>query len=130
MSYDVKLIQNSAISVYSVKEIHIGLKNSVQWEQAFQLADELGIGAPDMIEHVPVVYEDAEMTKPVGQEHLLSTERKGKLRSDCIGIICSGVPNAAFPDIPDTGGIGYQFLYKSDQLYVMNSQGATIHAVK
>lgn len=130
MSYDVKLVRNKAVSLFEVKEINIALQDSEQWKQAFQLADEFGIAVPDLIEHIPVVYEDAEMTKPVGEEHILSAEREGKERHECIAVICSCLPNAAFPGIPEVGGIGYQFLYKSDQLYVMNSQGATIHAVK
>ncbi len=75
-------------------------------------------------------YEDSEMTKPLGDECQLSVERHGVSRADCIGIICSGLPSASLPDIPEACGVGYQFLYKGDQIYITNSHGATIETVK
>ncbi|MCS5931298.1 hypothetical protein LNQ03_02970 [Klebsiella pneumoniae subsp. pneumoniae] len=96
----------------------------------FALADELDVMAPDIIEHIPMSYEDQDMTKPVGDEHQLTVERTGANRADCIAIICSGIPSPAFPDIHEFGGVGYQFLYKGDQIYITNSHGATIETVK
>jgi hypothetical protein len=52
--------------------------------------------APDIIEHIPMSYEDQDMTKPVGDEHQLTVERTGASRADCIAIICSGIPSPAF----------------------------------
>lgn len=128
--FTVKQIINNATSLYEVKEITVARPGSEQWSQAFALADDLEIQTPDIIEHVPMSYEDPEMTKPIRDEHQLSVDRHGVSRTDCIGIICSNIPSAALPDIPDAGGVGYQFLYKGDQIYITNSHGATIEAVK
>lgn len=105
----------------------LALSNGVR---LFALADELDVMAPDIIEHIPMSYEDQDMTKPVGDEHQLTVERTGANRADCIAIICSGIPSPAFPDIHELGGVGYQFLYKGDQIYITNSHGATIETVK
>ncbi|HBW9911292.1 TPA: hypothetical protein MFX78_24495 [Klebsiella pneumoniae] len=128
--FTVKQIINNATSLYEVKEITVARPGSEQWRQAFALADDLEVQTPDIIEHIPMSYEDPEMTKPIGDEHQLSVDRYGVNRADCIGIICSGLPSASLPDIPEAGGVGYQFLYKGDQIYITNSHGATIEAVK
>ncbi|HBH14352.1 MAG TPA: hypothetical protein DDY11_03260 [Leclercia adecarboxylata] len=128
--FTVKQIINNATSLYEVSEITIARAGSEQWQQAFALADELEAGTPDIIEHIPMSYEDEEMTKPVGDEHSLHVDRLAVNRDDCIAIICSGLRSAAFPDVPEAGGIGYQFLYRGDQVYVTNSHGATIETVK
>ena len=128
--FTVKQIINNATSLYEVKEITVARPGSEQWHQALALAEDLGVQTPDIIEHVPMSYEDPEMKKPLGDEHLLSVERRGVSRADCIGIICSGLPSASLPDIPEAGGVGYQFLYKGDQIYITNSHGATIETVK
>lgn len=126
----VKQIINNATSLYEAREITVARPGSVQWRQAFAMADELDVKTPDIIEHIPVSYEDPEMTKPIGDEHQLSVERSGTSRADCIAIICSAIPSPALPDIPELGGVGYQFLYKGDQIYITNSHGATIETVK
>ncbi len=41
-------------------------------------------------------------------------EREGVDR--CIGVICSSVSDELFPNVPEYGGIGYQFLYEGDEL--------------
>ncbi|HBM2885004.1 hypothetical protein [Klebsiella michiganensis] len=128
--FTVKQIINNATSLYEVKEITVARPGSEQWRQAFALADDLEVQTPDIIEHIPMSYEDPEMTKPIGDEHQLSVDRYGVNRADCIGIICSGLPSASLPDIPEAGGAGYQFLYKGDQIYITNSHGATIETVK
>ncbi|WP_109256369.1 hypothetical protein [Klebsiella pneumoniae] len=128
--FTVKQIINNATSLYEVKEITVARPGSEQWRQAFALADDLEVQTPDIIEHIPMSYEDPEMTKPIGDEHQLSVDRYGVNRADCIGIICSGLPSASLPDIPEVGGVGYQFLYKGDQIYITNSHGATIETVK
>ncbi|WP_323068829.1 hypothetical protein [Klebsiella variicola] len=128
--FTVKQIINNATSLYEAKEITVARPGSEQWRQAFALADELDVIAPDIIEHIPMPYEDQDMTKPVGDEHQLTVERTGANRADCIAIICSGIPSPAFPDIHELGGVGYQFLYKGDQIYITNSHGATIETVK
>ncbi|MEB7619124.1 hypothetical protein [Klebsiella aerogenes] len=128
--FTVKQIINNATSLYEVKEITVARPGSEQWRQAFALADDLEVQTPDIIEHIPMSYEDPEMTKPIGDEHQLSVDRYGVNRADCIGIICSGLPSASLPDIPEAGGVGYQFLYKGDQINITNSHGATIETVK
>ncbi|MCZ3534624.1 hypothetical protein LRS35_26275 [Klebsiella variicola] len=128
--FTVKQIINNATSLYEVKEITVARPGSEQWRQAFALADDLEVQTPDIIEHIPMSYEDPEMTTPIGDEHQLSVDRHGVNRADCIGIICSGLPSASLPDIPELGGVGYQFLYKGDQIYITNSHGATIETVK
>ncbi|HBZ7239722.1 TPA: hypothetical protein MM139_004786 [Klebsiella pneumoniae] len=128
--FTVKQIVNNATSLYEAKEITVARPGSEQWRQAFSLADELEVQVPDIIEHIPMSYEDPEMTKPNGDEHQLSVERHSVSRSDCIAIICSGILSPALPDIPEAGGVGYQFLYKGDQIYITNSHGATIETVK
>ncbi|ENP7127288.1 TPA: hypothetical protein ACQZKP_004598 [Klebsiella quasipneumoniae subsp. similipneumoniae] len=128
--FTVKQIINNATSLYEAKEITVARQGSEQWRQAFALADELEVQTPDIIEHIPMSYEDPEMTKPIGDEHQLSVERSGVSRSDCIAIICTGIPSPALPDIPELGGVGYQFLYKGDQIYITNRHGATIETVK
>ncbi|EKE5067824.1 hypothetical protein PCE62_005038, partial [Escherichia coli] len=34
----------------------------------------------------------------------------------CIGVICSSVSDDLFPNVPEGGGVGYQFLYEGDEL--------------
>lgn len=128
--FTVKQIINNATSLYEVKEITVARPGSEQWRQAFALADDLEVQTPDIIEHIPMSYEDPEMTKPIGDEHQLSVVRHGVSRADCIAIICSDIPSPALPDIPELGGAGYQFLYKGDQIYITNSHGSTIETVK
>lgn len=128
--FTVKQIINNATSLYEVKEITVAHPGSEHWRQAFALADDLEVQAPDIIEHIPMSYEDPEMTKPIGDERQLSVDRHGVNRADCIAIICSDIPSPALPDIPELGGVGYQFLYKGDQIYITNSHGATIETVK
>lgn len=62
--FTVKQIINNATSLYEEKEITVASPGSEQWRQAFDLADELEVQAPDIIEHIPMSYEDPEMTKP------------------------------------------------------------------
>ena len=94
--FTVKQIINNATSLYEAKEITVARPGSEQWRQAFALADELDVMAPDIIEHIPMSYEDQDMTKPVGDEHQLTVERTGANRADCIAIICSGIPLIVF----------------------------------
>lgn len=128
--FTVKQIINNATSLYEAKEITVARPGSEQWRQAFALADGLDVQVPDIIEYIPMSYVDSEMTKPNGDEHQLSVERHSASRADCIAIICSGIPSPVLPDIPEAGGVGYQFLYKGDQIYITNSHGATIETVK
>jgi len=128
--FTVKQIIGNATSLYEVKEITVARQGSEQWAQAFALADELAVDVPDIIEHIPTAYEDAEMTKPIGDEQIVTVDRNDVTRVSCIAIICSGVPSTALPDVPEAGGVGYQFLYQGDQVYITNSHGATIETVK
>ncbi|MDM7319701.1 hypothetical protein QUH24_26730, partial [Klebsiella pneumoniae] len=61
-----------------------------------------------------------EMTKPIGEEHTLSTERKNVQQEECIAVLCSGIASEIFPDLPVMGGVGYQFLYKGDKVRIFN----------
>lgn len=70
------------------------------------------------------------MTKPISEDLTLEVKRDGELRENCIAVICSGIPSAALPEVPEAGGIGYQFIYKGDQVYITNQHGATIEVVK
>lgn len=128
--YDVKQVVKKATSIYAVEEITVARKGSPQWQQAFAIADDLKCQAPDVIEFVPVCYEDPEMEKPIGEEHILEVKREGEVRENCIAIICSSRPSPTFPAIPEAGGLGYQFLYQGDQVYITNQNGATIEVVK
>lgn len=128
--YDVKQVIKNATSIYAVEEITVARPGSVQWCQAFELADELNCLVPDVIEFVPVCFSDPEMTKPIGEDHTLEVQREGESRENCIAVICSSKPSAVFPAVPDVGGIGYQFIYKGDQVFITNQHGATIEVVK
>jgi hypothetical protein len=128
--FTVKQIINNATSLYEVAEVNVGRPGSTQWKQAFESADSLGVDAPDCIECIFPTYQDPEMTLPITEEELLFVERDGAARGECIAVICSNLNSAAFPDIPDGGGVGYQFLYAGDQIYITNSHGATIETVK
>ncbi|MCW2473411.1 MULTISPECIES: hypothetical protein [unclassified Symbiopectobacterium] len=128
--FTVKQIINNATSLYEVKAVNIARPGSEQWKQAFELADKLDIAVPDTIEWVFPTYKDEGMTQPIVEEQHLSVDRQGGKRDECIAIICSDLNCEAFPDLPTGGGIGYQFLYRGDQLYVTNSHGATIETVK
>lgn len=118
--FAVKQEINNATSLFKIESITIGYPGSEVFNQAFEMADELGIKTPDAIEHIPVAYEDEEMTKPIGEEHTLSTERKNVQQEDCIAVLCSGMASEMFPDLPIMGGVGYQFLYKGDKVRIFN----------
>ncbi|MEQ9852681.1 hypothetical protein ABRP57_09625 [Pectobacterium aroidearum] len=128
--FTVKQIINNSTSLYEVESFHVARSGSEQWRQAFELADKLEVANPDTLEFIFPTYGDPEMTKVITEESYLSVERSGCGREACIAVICSGVSSAAFPNIPDGGGVGYQFIYHGDQLYVTNSHGATIETVK
>ncbi|OKP02597.1 hypothetical protein [Xenorhabdus eapokensis] len=128
--FTVKQIIENATSLYETKEITIARIGSPQWKQAFELTKELGIETPDVIEFIPPSYSDEEMTQVVEEEHSLSVTREGVSIDDCIAIVCSNIPSPTFPEIPELGGGGYQFLYKGDQLYITNESGATVEVVK
>lgn len=86
-----------------------------QYRHAFELADQLGLKHPDCIEHVFPTYADEQCTHVLTEEDFFSTEeREGVDR--CIGVICSSVSDELFPNVPEYGGIGYQFLYEGDEL--------------
>ncbi|RYI15927.1 hypothetical protein [Escherichia coli] len=119
--FAVKQEINNATSLFEIESITVGYPGSDQFKQAFEIAEELGIKTPDAIEYIPVAYEDEEMTKAIGEEQTLSTERKDVQRDDCIAVICSGVASEMFPDPPAIGGVGYQFLYKGDTLRIYTS---------
>ncbi|MGS8045586.1 hypothetical protein ACQ93S_22820, partial [Escherichia coli] len=58
---------------------------------------------------------DEQCTHVLTEEDFFSTEeREGVDR--CIGVICSSVSDELFPNVPEYGGIGYQFLYEGDEL--------------
>jgi len=128
--FTVKQIVDNATSLYEIKEVNIGRPGSVQWAQAFEAADAIGLKSPCIIEQVFSTFSDEEMTEELQPEDTVWVEREGVNRADCIAVICSSLNSAAFPGIPEEGGIGYQFLYRGDRLYVMNSNGATIETVK
>ncbi|KOP34128.1 UpfA, partial [Xenorhabdus sp. GDc328] len=88
------------------------------------------IETPDVIEFIPPSYSDEEMTQVIEEEHSLSVTREGVSTNDCIAIVCSNISSPTFPEIPELGGGGYQFLYKGDQLYITNESGATVEVVK
>ncbi|MDR9909435.1 hypothetical protein [Enterobacter hormaechei] len=119
--FAIKQEINNATSLFEIESITVGYPGSDQFKQAFEMAEELGIKTPDTIEYIPVAYEDEEMTKPIGEEQTLSTERKDVQRDDCIAVICSGVASEMSPDLPVMGGVGYQFLYKGDTLRIYTS---------
>ncbi|AOM39801.1 hypothetical protein [Xenorhabdus hominickii] len=128
--FTVKQIIENATSLYETQEITIAREGSPQWKQAFELANELRIKNPDILEFTSPIYADEDMTKVLREESILSTERDNVSLDDCIAIVCSTLPIPAFPEAPEQGGCGYQFLYKGDQLYITNDSGAIVEAVK
>ncbi|ELX5265835.1 hypothetical protein SJA32_004824, partial [Escherichia coli] len=77
--------------------------------------DQLGLKHPDCIEHVFPTYADEQCNQVLIEEDFFSTEeREGVDR--CIGVICSSVSDDLFPNVPEGGGVGYQFLYEGDEL--------------
>ncbi|KLU14194.1 UpfA, partial [Xenorhabdus sp. GDc328] len=81
--FTVKQIIENATSLYETKEITIARIGSPQWKQAFDLANELGIETPDVIEFIPPSYSDEEMTQVIEEEHSLSVTREGVSTNDC-----------------------------------------------
>ncbi|EOW5223362.1 hypothetical protein ACOY8K_004973, partial [Escherichia coli] len=111
----VKQTINKATSIYKIEHITVGKPGSEQYRHAFELADQLGLKHPDCIEHVFPTYADEQCTHVLTEEDFFSTEeREGVDR--CIGVICSSVSDELFPNVPEYGGIGYQFLYEGDEL--------------
>lgn len=62
------------------------------------------------------------------EEELVISDRTDVLDTDAIAIIIEEYPSENFPGAGD--GCRYQFIYPGDQVYVMNSNGATIEVVK
>lgn len=111
----VKQTINKATSIYKIEHITVGKPGSEQYRHAFELADQLGLKHPDCIEHVFPTYADEQCTHVLTEEDFFSTEeREGVDR--CIGVICSSVSDDLFPNVPEGGGVGYQFLYEGDEL--------------
>ena len=111
----VKQTINKATSIYKIEHITVGKPGSEQYRHAFELADQLGLKHPDCIEHIfrPMLMSNVLMFLP--KRFFFSTEeREGVDR--CIGVICSSVSDELFPNVPEYGGIGYQFLYEGDEL--------------
>ncbi|ENY3971500.1 TPA: hypothetical protein ACP60H_004797 [Escherichia coli] len=93
----------------------IGKLGSEQFRHAFELADQLGLKHPDCIEHVFPTYVDEECTQVLNEEVFFSTEERENV-DRCIGVLCSSVSDALFPNVPEYSGIGYQFLYEGNEL--------------
>ncbi|EBV3278135.1 hypothetical protein DOH34_12875 [Salmonella enterica subsp. enterica serovar Wangata] len=128
--YSVKQIMNHAMSLYDVNEITIARPGSEQFAQAFEMAHDVGLATPDVLEFIPPCYEDPEMTKEIEGEHVLSVERDTGGSAHCIAVLCYDLPSNSFPDTPEAGGVRYQFVYDGDQVYVMNQAGSIIEVVK
>ncbi|MCZ9075601.1 hypothetical protein OM308_24490 [Escherichia albertii] len=111
----VKQTINKVTSIYKIEQITVGKPGSEQFRHAFELADQLGLKHPDCIEHVFPTYADAECTQVLTEEDFFSTEERENV-GRCIGVICSSVSSELFPDVPESCGIGYQFLYEGDEL--------------
>ncbi|EEZ9696063.1 TPA: hypothetical protein KW042_005521, partial [Escherichia coli] len=78
-------------------------------------ADQLGLKHPDCIEHVFPTYADEQCNQVLIEEDFFSTEERESV-DRCIGVICSSVSDDLFPNVPEGGGVGYQFLYEGDEL--------------
>lgn len=127
--FTIKIMRDNATHAFEVDSITIAREGSEQWNQAWSTAQEFGYETPDLIECFPAVT-DNQLPLEYMQEQVLVVGRQFLRPTECIGIVCLDKPNQACPDLPEVGGVGYQFLYKGDELYVTNSHGATIEVVK
>ncbi len=79
---------------------------------------------------LPAVYEDAECTKSLQEEELIVSERQWVLDTDAIAILIEDFESPVSAKRKAFDELRYQFVYPGDQVYVMNSHGATIEVVK
>ncbi|WP_241603590.1 hypothetical protein [Rosenbergiella nectarea] len=84
---------------------------------------------PDFVIWLPEVYADEECKESIQDEELVFSEREGVVDSDAIAILINDYENPFHPG-EAFKGLEYQFIYPGDNVYVMNSHGSTIEAVK
>jgi len=132
--FTVKLIQNGVTSVTELKDIVIARQGSESWDEDWAMAKAHNSESPDLIECylTPDPSDNNtcnEYTNVVDREGVNGTPKE-----QCIGILCLNEPCQIAPAIPEKGSDGFGFaklfLYKGDQLYVINRYGATVEIVK
>lgn len=85
---------------------------------------------PDFAIWLPAVYADPQCKDALQEEELIVSEREGVLDEDAIAILVEDFESPEHAKREAFDGVRYQFIYPGDQVYVMNSHGSTIEAVK
>lgn len=127
--FTIKTTFQGVTVIRQTKSVTIARKGSKAWRDAFEYAKEVGITAPDYIELIPELL--SENMEPIQEEQILENGNRDWVKpEDCIAIICEDGTNFMHPDDDRLSGIAYTFIYKGDEVYIMNQNGATIEAVK
>ncbi|GKX54087.1 hypothetical protein SOASR030_01990 [Leminorella grimontii] len=126
--FTVKTIINGVTHICELPSITIARADSERFNDV--LAQTNDHSNPDFAIWLPAVYEDAEGTKPLQEEELIVSERADVLDEDAIAILIKDYESPISARHQAFDGVQYQYIYPGDQVYVMNSHGATIEAVK
>lgn len=127
--FTIKTIMQKTTNIYQAKRVTIARKGSEAWLDAFRCAKEVGVTSPDYIELVPELLN--ENMEPIQDECILENGNRDWVKpEDCIAIICEDGSNFMHPDDDRLSGVAYTFIYKGDEVYIMNQNGSTIEVVK
>ena len=124
--FTVKTIIDGVTHICEQPSISIARRGSATFADTLKLTNQSG--SPDFAYWQPAVYEDLEAKRVIQEEELVISERLGVIDEEAIAILIEEYASKSIPGAGD--GCRYQFIYPGDQVYVMNSNGSTIEAVK
>ncbi|GLY59672.1 hypothetical protein EXT62_10075 [Pectobacterium carotovorum subsp. carotovorum] len=126
--FTVKTIINDVTHICEQTSVTIARAGSERFDEVLKQTNDHA--NPDFAIWLPAVYEDAECKKPLQEEELIVSERMGVLDEDAIAILIKDFESPISAKRQAFDGQCYQYIYPGDQVYVMNSHGSTIEAVK
>ncbi|MEC5343674.1 hypothetical protein ABRZ24_13825 [Brenneria populi] len=126
--FTVKTIIDGVTHICELPSVTIAYPDSERFGDILKQTNEHS--NPDFAIWLPAVYEDAECTKALQEEELIVSERDGVLDENAIAILIEDFESPISAPRKAFDGVRYQYIYPGDQVYVMNSHGSTIEAVK
>ena len=111
------------------KQVVIARRGSQQFAGVLKLTNEYS--NPDFAYWLPPVYADHTCTEVLQKEELIISERiDDVLDENALAIMIDDYESPERKGCDGFTGQYYQYIYPGDEVYVMNSHGSTIEAIK
>lgn len=131
--FTIKLMQDSRTDIVNLDVVEIYKDGAAEWSEAHQLAGSHNVSTPRLISSIYLDDDEGEVVEDI---NVISRDSatKSEYKKPCLAILRISEHTHLSPEIPkdNIGGFGYVdvFIYKGDQMYIMNQSGATVEVIK